>query len=237
MHLVRVLGVFVCLSVCLSVSLSVCRSVGRFDTRCISSVMRIQSAVKCHCYLTQTQHTIVMQPAGAKTTQRQQKYKASHYFGQKRKSWQLIWHKCKWSNMFQCRLLEGKIKIILESKLVTWPHTKLPSGCVMKNNQHTIVNNCFLVNDVLQHFHIDNIVYFILSGVCYYCWNISQKLNALVARWLLLTWCVSALRVSFSQIFVLLLKLVSIYIENKLRKLLIIFTLHDNCITIVYMST
>jgi hypothetical protein len=36
----------------------------RFDTHCIS-VMRIQSAVKCHCYLTQKQHTTVMQPAGA----------------------------------------------------------------------------------------------------------------------------------------------------------------------------
>jgi hypothetical protein len=43
----------------------------RFDMRCISSVMRIQSAVKCHCYPTQIQHTTVMQPAGAKTTQRQ----------------------------------------------------------------------------------------------------------------------------------------------------------------------
>jgi hypothetical protein len=39
----------------------------RFDMRCISSVIRIQSAVKCHCYLTQKQHTTVMQPAGAKT--------------------------------------------------------------------------------------------------------------------------------------------------------------------------
>jgi hypothetical protein len=37
----------------------------RFDTRCISSDMRIQSAVKCHCYLIQKQHTTVMQPAGA----------------------------------------------------------------------------------------------------------------------------------------------------------------------------
>jgi hypothetical protein len=41
----------------------------RFDTRCISSVMKIQIAVKCHCYLTQKQHTTVIQPAGAKTTQ------------------------------------------------------------------------------------------------------------------------------------------------------------------------
>jgi hypothetical protein len=36
----------------------------RFDTRCISSGMRIQSVVKCHCYLTQKQHTTVMQPSG-----------------------------------------------------------------------------------------------------------------------------------------------------------------------------
>jgi hypothetical protein len=43
----------------------------RFDMRCISSVMRIQSAVKCHCYQTQKQRTTVMQPAVAKTTQRQ----------------------------------------------------------------------------------------------------------------------------------------------------------------------
>jgi hypothetical protein len=27
--------------------------------------MRIQSAVKCHCYLTQKQHTTIMQPSGA----------------------------------------------------------------------------------------------------------------------------------------------------------------------------
>jgi hypothetical protein len=43
----------------------------------------IQSAVKCHCYLTQKQHTTVMQPVGAKTTQGTM---TSHYFGQKRKS-------------------------------------------------------------------------------------------------------------------------------------------------------
>jgi hypothetical protein len=49
---------------------------------CISSVMKIQSAVKCHGYLTQKQHTTVMQPAGAKTTQGTM---TSHYFGQKRK--------------------------------------------------------------------------------------------------------------------------------------------------------
>jgi hypothetical protein len=29
----------------------------KFNTCCISSVMKIQSAVKCHCYLTQQQHT------------------------------------------------------------------------------------------------------------------------------------------------------------------------------------
>jgi hypothetical protein len=46
--------------------------------RCISSVMKIQSAVKCHCYLTQKQHTTVMLPAGTSTM-------TSHYFGQKRK--------------------------------------------------------------------------------------------------------------------------------------------------------
>jgi hypothetical protein len=37
----------------------------------VSPGMRIQSAMKCHCYLTQKQHTTVLQPAGAKTTQRQ----------------------------------------------------------------------------------------------------------------------------------------------------------------------
>jgi hypothetical protein len=37
----------------------------------ISSVMKVQSVVKCHCYLSQKQQTTVMQPAGAKTTQTQ----------------------------------------------------------------------------------------------------------------------------------------------------------------------
>jgi hypothetical protein len=40
----------------------------RFDTRCISSVMKIQSVVKRHCYLTETQGTMT-----------------SHYFGQNSK--------------------------------------------------------------------------------------------------------------------------------------------------------
>jgi hypothetical protein len=37
----------------------------RFDTRC-SPVMRIQSAVKCHCYLTQKQHTTVNSTAACR---------------------------------------------------------------------------------------------------------------------------------------------------------------------------
>jgi hypothetical protein len=61
----------------------------RFDMRSISSGMRIQSTVKCHCYLTQKQHTTVMQPKGAVLLSQHntetQGTMTSHYFGQKGK--------------------------------------------------------------------------------------------------------------------------------------------------------
>jgi hypothetical protein len=46
----------------------------------VSPVMRIQSAVKCLCYLTQKQHTPVLQPASAKTTQTQHRNTRHSYF-------------------------------------------------------------------------------------------------------------------------------------------------------------